>query len=468
MNKLKNIDKRWFILAVIVIIVLGVGIALLPPVRSRLEVRYELLRARIVTYFNPPGEAIFEPSGQVDPLTIETAIGTARAEMLLTLTPNVTMTPQTTEFLPTVNPTNTPIPLPEHVDLKGDKVYTDQKNRWNYCGPANLTMALKFWGWKGLPGETADLRDQIASVVKPGFVDPSKGLIDRGRLDLNVMPYEMADFVNEYTDYSALIRYGGELYTLKALLSAGFPIIAEKAYYEHDSTGKVSWMGHYLFLTGYDDAEQIFIVQDAYYLNGEKPRKNVRIKYEDFLEGWRAFNYIFMVVYPTEQETLVLQTLGNWADPTWANQHAQQLAEMDTSEQQGINLFFAWFNRGTSAVLQKDYPTAAAAYDRAFAIYAGLPQDNNQRPYRMVWYQTGPYWAYFYTGRYQDVINLADVTLSTPSTGPTLEESLYWRGMAEYALGNSTAAITDMRETLRLNPNFFLGAQRLQEWGVSP
>jgi hypothetical protein len=23
--------------------------------------------------------------------------------------------------------------------------------RYNYCGPANLTMALEYWGWKGDP-----------------------------------------------------------------------------------------------------------------------------------------------------------------------------------------------------------------------------------------------------------------------------------------------------------------------------
>jgi tetratricopeptide (TPR) repeat protein len=329
-------------------------------------------------------------------------------------------------------------------------------------------MALKFWGWKGLPGETTDLRDQVASVIKPGFVDPKKSLIDRGRLDLNVMPYEMADFVIDYTDYSALIRHGGGPYVLKALITAGFPVIIEKGYYERDTQGKRTWMGHYLFVTGYDDAEQVFIAQDAYYLNGEKPRKNARFKYAEFLEGWRAFNYIFMVVYSPERENEVLSTLGAWSDPTWAHKNALSLAEADIQTQQQIDLFFAWFNKGTSLVSLKDYTTAAAAYDQAFTLYASLTKDTSQRPYRMVWYQTGPYWAYFYTGRYQDVINLANITLSTPSTGPTLEESLYWRGMAEYALGKSTSAINDLRETVRLNPNFASGRQRLQEWGVSP
>ena len=53
-------------------------------------------------------------------------------------------------------------------------IYVDQHNRWNYCGPANLAMALKFWGWKGS-------RDDIAKVIKPGINDPKLSLIERGR-----------------------------------------------------------------------------------------------------------------------------------------------------------------------------------------------------------------------------------------------------------------------------------------------
>ncbi len=441
-------------LAVMALLLLAFGAYQIPFINSRLAWRFDFLRAEVNAWLNPPSEQVFLPATAQPTLPHPNVTRVAAAA-------SATPTPP----LPTATATITPTALPERADLKGDRVYTDQKNRWNYCGPANLTMALKFWGWKGLPGETADLRDQIASVVKPGFIDPTKNLIDRGRLDLNVMPYEMADFVNDYTDYSALLRHGGEPYVVKALLTAGFPVVIEKGYYERDTQGKKTWMGHYLFVTGYDDAEEVFIVQDAYYLNEEKPRKNVRIKYEDFVEGWRSFNYLFLVVYPRQQEAQVLQTLGNWADPAWAYRQAAQMAEQDIATLQGIDLYFAWFNKGTSAVQQQDYATAAAAYDQAFTLYAGLAQDDNQRPYRMVWYQTGPYWAYFYTGRYQDVINLADVTLATPSTGPTLEESLYWRGMAEYALGNTAAALTDMRETLRLNPNFAPGIQRLQEWG---
>lgn len=445
-------------------IVIGIALALLalwgiyhiPFVNDKLAWRVEGWLSEVRIMLNPPSEQVFVP----ETIPTETRLPTPQVDVTL---PPFTETP--TPVLPTPTATISPTPLPARADLKGDRVYTDQKNRWNYCGPANLVMALKFWGWKGLPGKTDDLRDQVSSIVKPGFADSSKNFIDRGRLDLNVMPYELADFVTNHTDYSVVFRHGGDLNTLKALLVAGFPSIIEKGYYEIDTRGKRSWMGHYLFVTGYDDAEQVLIVQDAYYLNNEKPRKNRRIAYDELLHGWRAFNYLFLVVYPSERESDLKTTLGNWNDPQWAYQHALEQAETDIQNSQGMDQFFALFNKGTNYVQQMKYPEAGAAYDQAFSIYASLTEDDSQRPYRMMWYQTGPYWAYFYTGRYRDVINLANVTLSTPSTGPTLEESLYWRAMAEYALGDKGAAVADIRETIRLNPNFAPGLDRLREWG---
>ncbi len=74
-------------------------------------------------------------------------------------------------------------------------------------------------------------------------------------------------------------------------------------------------------------------------------------------------------------------------------------------------------------VLQ-DYDGAAQAYDQAFAIYPTIPE--KQRPWRMVWYQTGPYFAYFFTRRYYDVISLATDTIDNINE-PTMEESYYWR-----------------------------------------
>jgi tetratricopeptide (TPR) repeat protein len=241
------------------------------------------------------------------------------------------------------------------------------------------------------------------------------------------------------------------------LIAAGFPVLVEKGYYEADYTGKVAWLGHYLYTTGYDDVSGEFIVQDAYL----EPGQDRHVAYPEYIEGWRSFNYLFMVIYPPNQQGAVYQALGAWGDPTWADQHALEIAEGETQTLTGIDGFFAWFNKGSSLVELLRYPEAAAAYDTAFDQYAGLADDDTQRPYRIMWYQTGPYWAYYYSGRYQDVINLANTTLNETIADPTLEESLYWRGLAREAIGDPNGAVADLVEAVRLNPNFSAAQSQL-------
>jgi tetratricopeptide (TPR) repeat protein len=278
------------------------------------------------------------------------------------------------------------------------------------------------------------------------------------------MPYELANFVTDHTDYRIVSRFGGDIELVKRLIAGGFPVLVEKGYYEADYTGKIAWMGHYLFTTGYDEDTGEFIVQDAYL----KPGKDMRVDYQTYINGWRGFDYLFMVVYPPEREAEVFELLGPYADPEWANQRALQIAEQETQTQTGNDEFFAWFNKGTSHVNLLQYNEAAQAYDKAFTIYSQIANDDTQRPYRIMWYQTGPYWAYFYTGRYQDTINLANTTLNDTISEPTLEESIYWRGQAYLALGQTADAIADFQETVRLNPNFAPGLNMLSQLGVSP
>jgi tetratricopeptide (TPR) repeat protein len=452
LSKLKQINKKWL---VPIGILLVIGIYFLPPVYNRLSTRVELLRTRIVYFFNPPSEAIFQPSEQNQtPLTIETAIGTARAEMILTLTPASTSTPKA---VATSQPTITPTPLPDSVILPG-VIYVDQHGRWNYCGPANLTMALNFWGWTGN-------RDDVAKVVKPGSPDMKKDFIQRGLPDKNVMPYELVDFVNnQTTEYRALSRYGGDINLIKKLIAAGFPVIAEKGYYERDYTGKIDWLGHYLFTTGYDDKKGGFTVQDSYL----KPGKDLLSPYQDYIDGWRSFNYLFIVVYPAQREAEVMNLLGAWADETWATQRALEIAEQEIQDIEGNNSFFAWFNKGTSLVALNQYADAAIAYDEAFRLYSAWNTQTANRPFRMMWYQTGAYFAYYYSARYQDVINLANTTLNDTISTPTLEESLLWRGRAYYMIGDTNSAIDDYRAALQVHANWFPAVQALQELGVQP
>ena len=434
-----------------IIILAGIGIFFLPPVYSRAMPRIDGWVSDIKYRINPPDQAVFQPAQQAQ---IDLAVTEMMQTFVASLTPEATLTPTRG---PTLTPTLTPTPLPASVKLV-DFRYEDQKNRWNYCGPANLSMALNFWGWDGN-------RDIVARAVKPGIQDPKLDFIQQGKSDVNVMPYEMVDFVNDNTEFRALSRLGGNIEIVKSMLAAGFPVIVEKGYYEKDYTGKVAWLGHYQFVTGYDEAKKEVIVQDTW---NDGP--NFRIPYNEFMasEAWLSFDNLFIVVYPPDQEAKVLSTLGPYADATWAARHALSIAEENIRSMSGIDLYFAWFAKGSSHVALQEYVDAANAYDQAFTVYDSLGKDDKQRPYRMMWYQTGPYWAYFYAARYQDVVNLANLTLTETISKPTLEESIYWRGRAKYMIGNTQDAVDDFRETLRLHPNWPPAIQALQDLGFQP
>ena len=137
---------RWLLL-IPAALLLAYLIYLIPPVHNRLSNRVDELRNRIVYFFRPPGEAVFLPDQEQElAVIVQQTLAAATAQALAaqgTATPTV---PPDSTPLPSPTATITPTPLPASIDLPGVK-YVDQHGRWNYCGPANLTMALNFWGW---------------------------------------------------------------------------------------------------------------------------------------------------------------------------------------------------------------------------------------------------------------------------------------------------------------------------------
>lgn len=399
----------------------------LPPVQDRLAWRIDALRARVNYAVSPPEEVVFVPSESTRaPAAPITTLPTGTP----TLTPTATPEKQEETPQPSQTPTPTATPIPSEVNIPGVR---HEFQTWNNCGPATLAMALTFWGWEG------DQRP-IAAFTKP---NPR---------DKNVMPEEMAAFVKEQTGLNVVIRVGGEIQTLKELLAAGFPVIVEKGIEDNDG-----WLGHYVLISGYNDVTQTFIYQDS--LKGA----DRSIGY-DVLEGqWRAFNYTYLVVFPADLEDRLLGLLGEDADQESNYRSAYQKASQEIAALEGRDLYFAWFNRGTNLVRLQDYNGAAAAYDQAFALYPEIPV--KERPWRMMWYQTGPYWAYYYTARYKDVIDLATATLDAMSE-PVLEESYYWRALAREALGDIDGAIQDLRTSLVHHTGFGPSVFQLERLGV--
>ena len=415
--------------AAVLCVGLGLTLTSLPPIQDRLGWRLSEARALVWYALFPPQESVFTPNPTLAAMVRETLTAIAP-------TPSASATAQPSAMpTPTPSPTPTRAPLPTAVVLEGVR---HEYQKWNNCGPATLSMALSFWGWDG------DQRP-VAAYTKP---NPR---------DKNVMPYELADFVDTQTDLKALVRPGGDLERLKSLIAAGFPVMVEKGF---EGPGFPGWMGHYEVLTGYDDARQRFIAQDSYISS------NLPVPYDELASNWRAFNYIYLVVYPPEREGEVLAILGSDSDEKAAYTAAAQRASDEIYQTTGRDQMFAWFNRGTNLVELQDYGGAAAAYDEAFRINAELAvSDPDHLPWRLLWYQTGPYKAYYYTQRYNDVISLATATLNIPE--PVLEESYYWRGLAREAQGDVAGAIEDLQKALEVHPDFTPAVEQLARLGVN-
>lgn len=411
------------------ILIGGIFVYNLPPVQERVGWRVSQVQAQIKYAISPPEEAVFTPDATLAAVVQST---------LQAYTPTPTSTPDVgPTSTPTITPTATlePTPLPAQVHLSGIR---HEYQKWNNCGPANLSMALSYWDWDGN-------QRPIASFVKPNSRDK------------NVMPYELSSFVESETGLRVITRVGGTMEILKTFLAAGFPVMVEKGF---EGSGFDGWMGHYEVVTGYDDAKRQFTVQDSYIM------ANMPLSYDDMLNYWRHFNFTYLVIYPPEREQEVMDLLGAHTDETYNTELAAELASVEIYQTSGRNQFFAWFNRGTNLVRLDDYAGAALAYDEAFKIDARLAvSDPDIRPWRIMWYQTGPYWAYYYTGRYYDVMNLANFTIENMSE-PAIEESFYWRALAREALGDLDGAIDDYERALKWHPDWVLALAQLDRLGV--
>jgi hypothetical protein len=353
----------------------------LPALRERTDWRIDELMARVKYAVSPPEKVVFVPNPEVELATPAVPIETPTL-------PPPTSTVAVSENI-SATPTRTATPLPQLANLTGFK---HEYQTWNNCGPATLAIALSFWGWEGN-------QQPIAAFTKPNSRDK------------NVMPYELVAYVEEETQFGVVSRMGGDIELLKRFLASGFPVMIEKGFEGPKLEG---WMGHYVLVTAYSDADKRFSVQDSYY------GPNQAMSYDDLTSNWRAFNYTFLVVYPTDRTQDVDNLLGTLGDEEYTYGSAAETASNEIYLLTGRDQYFAWFNRGTSLMWLQDYAGAAQAYDEAFRLYSLLPEKG--RPWRMLWYQTGPYWAYYYTGRYQDVIDLATTTLGAMSQ-PVLEES---------------------------------------------
>jgi len=364
-----------------------------------------------------PGLQLATPT-PLQPLSSQPQAGA----LVSTPTPTV---PQPTATLALPTATWTPLPpptlaatevvmLPLSSRLSG---FTHIYQTWNNCGPATLTMALTYYGWTGTQA-------QAAEFLKPDAEDK------------NVSPGQMVRYVNENTGVRALVRYGGDLDMLRRLVLEGFPVVVEVGFMPEG----YDWMGHYRLIVGYDDNQSQLYVYDSFLGHGNF--QGLPVSYDQFNRTWQHFNRLYIVLYDQGRENELRQILGPQADLTYNAEHALEVARQEAAADAANP--FAWFNMGTSYVMLGRYEEAAAAYDQARNAGPGLP-------WRMLWYQFGPFEAYYEVGRYDDVLALVQANLGTT---PYVEETYYWTGMVYLARGQTDAARAQFNQALQHNRNF--------------
>lgn len=294
---------------------------------------------------------------------------------------------------------------------------TPVKQGWNNCGPANITMALSYYGWR-------QSQDYALQFLKPD------------REDKNVSPWELVDFVNEQSQVRALYRVGGDMELLKQLLSNQLPVIIETGYLYEGS----DWLGHYQTVVGYDDTQGVFYVYDSYLGTGDG--RGLPKSYAEFDTFWENFNRIFIVLYKPDEEILVRSLLGERADVNTAFEMAAESAraEARANPQNG----YAWYNLGSSLTKLGEFEQAAAAFDKARQV--------GNVHWRVTLYQFEIFEAYFSVGRYDELMALVDANLN--NNGQYVEETHYWKGKALAAEGQITEATAAFRQALVHNPRY--------------
>lgn len=347
-----------------------------------------------------------------------------------TLAPTATMQPPTqAAIVPTQDPSvasvSSSLPVrPAYNWLTG---FTYVKQDWNNCGPANITMALSYFGWK-------ESMSYAASFLRPDSEDK------------NVNPWELVSFVNDKSGVRALTRIGGDMELLKQFIANGFPVLIESVL----NAEAYDWIGHYETVVGYDDTVDSFYIYDSYVGTGEN-NQGIADPYDRFDRAWQNFNRTFIVLYKPEDETTVRNILGDRADVNKAAEIAAETArsEARTNPQDA----FAWFNLGSSLTRLGDYEKAAAAFDYARSL--------DTLPWRITLYQFGIFEAYFNVQRYNDVLSLVDATLN--NGGQYVEEIFYWQGKVLAAQGDTTKAASAFRSALSHNPNFTAAQEALDQ-----
>ena len=197
-------DPRFFTRIVVLVLLIALfawAYFFIPSLKSRLSWEADKASTYLRGVVDPAGP-LPTPKSRAATKMLPEGFSLQGAPTGTAAVPEPTSTPAAPQL-----PTTVPTSLPAHVVLPAPKW---EKQEVNNCGPATLTMYLRFYGWNGN-------QDDISALIRP---DP---------VDRNVNVEELIYYTRTKAGWlNTQYRVGGTIPRLKELLAAGFPVMVEK------------------------------------------------------------------------------------------------------------------------------------------------------------------------------------------------------------------------------------------------
>ncbi|OGM05686.1 hypothetical protein A2125_00170 [Candidatus Woesebacteria bacterium GWB1_43_5] len=286
---------------------------------------------------------------------------------------------------------------------------------FNNCGPASLSMTLRYFG---ISVSQHTLGDQLRPYqVASGDND-----------DKSTTLPEMAKKAESY-GLLAYHRPNGNIELIKQFISAGIPIITRTWTKVNED------IGHFRVIKGYDDAKGVIIQDDS--LQGE----NLEFSYDEFNILWSKFNYEYLVLTRADQKDLAETILGKNLIESIAWENAAALSNAEVAKNpQNID---AIFNRSVAYYHLAKYKEAAADFEK---VELSLP-------FRTLWYQIEPILTYQKLKNYDRVLLITQRVIDKGNRA--FSEAYQIRGEVYQEQEKTDKAQTEFEKVLIYNKNFY-------------
>jgi hypothetical protein len=318
---------------------------------------------------------------------------------------------QAKETINKVSPTPTLPAIPNYKVLSNGGYHIFQS--FNNCGPAALSMALRFYN---INASQAELGQALRPYQVPGGDNDDK----------SVTLEEVAEKSKEY-GFIPYLRPMGDEELVKQFIANDIPVITRTWLKKDDD------IGHYRIIKGYDESKGVFIQDDS--LQG----KNLEYTYADYDDIWKKFNYEYLVLIPKDKQKIAERIIGEDVDEKKAWQKAaensrKQLAENPNDVDARFNLSVAYYKLG-------NYKQSVEEFEKV----------ESRLSFRTLWYQIEPILSYFELGNDQRVLDISERILNNQNRA--YSELYVLRGKIYQKQGNTEAARQEFQKAVLYNSN---------------